>query len=89
MAPDMPRAAGVSSKFGAQQAQHLAPLHRHALRHGEDQAIALGGGNEPASAMPVLPLVGSTRVAPASAYRWLRGPSIMARPMRSFTEEAG
>ena len=27
-------------QFGAEQPQHLAPLHRHRLRHDEDQAIA-------------------------------------------------
>jgi len=33
-------------QFGAQQLQHLAPLDRHGFGHGQDQAIALGRGDE-------------------------------------------
>jgi hypothetical protein len=30
----------------AEQLEHLAPLDRHALGHAQDQAVALGGGDE-------------------------------------------
>ncbi|MEJ0043443.1 MAG: hypothetical protein WDM81_15020 [Rhizomicrobium sp.] len=32
--------------LGAEQAQHLAPLQRHRIRHDEDQLVALGGRDE-------------------------------------------
>ena len=32
--------------LGAEDQEHLAPLQRHALRHRQDQAIALGGAHE-------------------------------------------
>jgi hypothetical protein len=32
--------------LGAEQRQHLAALDRHALRHGQDQAIAARGADE-------------------------------------------
>ena len=34
------------NQFGTEQLEHLAPLHRHGLRHGEDQLVALRGGSE-------------------------------------------
>ncbi len=37
---------GGQHKLGAQQGQHLAALHRHALGHDEDEAQATGGGDE-------------------------------------------
>jgi hypothetical protein len=30
----------------AEEGEHLAPLHRHRLRHDQDQAVAAGGGDE-------------------------------------------
>ncbi|MCY1422901.1 hypothetical protein D9M71_386000 [compost metagenome] len=33
-------------QFGAQGFEHLAPLQAHGRRHGEDQLVATGGGDE-------------------------------------------
>jgi hypothetical protein len=33
-------------QFGAEQRQHLAPLHRHGVRHHQDQPVAARGGDE-------------------------------------------
>ena len=33
-------------QLGAKEGQHLAALDRHRFRHGEDQLVALGGGDE-------------------------------------------
>jgi hypothetical protein len=46
MARATPSAAGCQLDLGAEQRQHLAPLDRHAVRHGEDEVIALGGADK-------------------------------------------
>ena len=37
---------GCQFQLGPQEDQHLAALYGHAFRHGEDQAVSLGGANE-------------------------------------------
>ena len=46
MAPFMPFSRGVSSSSAPRKLQHLAPLDRHRFRHGQDQPVAFGGGDE-------------------------------------------
>ena len=46
IAPFMPFGAGRQLELGAEQRQHLAPLDRHRLRHGQDQPVAARRGDE-------------------------------------------
>jgi hypothetical protein len=84
-APAMPFSRGVSSRLGAQDQQHLAPLQRHALGHDQDQLVALGGGHEGqrdagVAAGRLDDHAAGLQAPLASRY------SIIATPMRSFTE---
>ena len=43
IAPFMPFGSGSQHQLGAQSDQHLAPLHAHGLRHGQNAAVAARG----------------------------------------------
>ena len=83
-------AAGREHELGAQEGQHLAALDRHGLRHDQDQPVAARPRATKASAMPVLPEVGSIESSPGLDPR-RRAPcaSIMLTPMRSLTLAIG
>ena len=46
MAPRMPPGPGRQDDFRAQHAQEHAALHGHGLGHGQNDLVALGGGDE-------------------------------------------
>ena len=80
---------GRQLQLGAEQLQHPAALHRHAVGHDEDAAIALGRGDEgerdAGIARGRLDQHGlAGRELPAFSAA-----SIMATPMRSLTELSG
>ena len=62
--------------------QQHAPFHAHCLRHRE-QAFDPRAAHTMASAMPVLPLVGSTITVSGPIRSYSRAASIMATPIRS------
>ena len=88
IAPRMPWAAGVSSSSAPSRRSMRAALDRHALGHRQDQPYPLAAQTK-ASAIPVLPEVGSTITVPGRIWPALSAASIIARPMRSLTEESG
>ena len=65
-----------------------APLDAHRLRHGQCQLVAAGRATI-ASAMPVLPLVGSRMIVSGLSRPASSAASIRATPRRSLTLAAG
>src|ERR1700730_2277449 len=71
----------------AQEAQHLAALDRYRIGHGADHLVTARGRGE---ADAVLPEVGSMMVlTPGLILPAFSAASIMATPMRSFTDDIG
>ncbi|MGC4001167.1 MAG: hypothetical protein QM767_28385 [Anaeromyxobacter sp.] len=71
-------------QFRAEGLEHAPAFQRHGLGHGEDDAVAARGGQTYASAMPVLPLVGSTMACAAGVEF-----AVTARRPRSSPRRCG
>jgi len=88
MAPGMPPAAGVRTSSAPSA---LTTLRRSTLIDSGMTSMHLypRAAQTNASAIPVLPLVGSTTRVSREIFPWRSAAWIIARPMRSFTDASG
>jgi hypothetical protein len=77
----------LEHELGPEGLEELPTLPAHGLGHGEHDLVALARRGE-GEADPVSPLVGSRNTMSSFTFPAYSAASIMATPMRSFTNRA-